>query len=161
MKKELKIKIEDYTFGTALERGNKAFLYFDNNYKETESVKIPFINGFPETQFLFHQFGEITHWYKANDKWKGLQMKIVVVDERPMALIAPNGNEICLLKSPIFSQNLSFFVANGNLLYLKEKYGISEEEFINCIKQELEKNSEKGKVYQKRNINNRSNIHKK
>ena len=148
MKKQLEIQMDTYTFAVAVESGNKAFIYFDRNINETESLKITFVNGFLETKFLKNQFGAIERWYKANDKWKGKQIKIALVDKRPMALISSETNEICLLTSPIFTKEFSFCVSGGNLLYLQEEYGVTPTEFYQRIQEELTK--ENRKIYQKK-----------
>lgn len=153
MKKQLEMQIDTYTFGVAVESGNKAYVYFDKNTNENESIRIPFINGFPEAKFIVKQFGEIGHWYKANDKWKGKQIKIAMVDEKPMALISIDNEEICLLTSPIFTKGVPFFLSDGNLLYLKEEYGVSRKEFYQKIQEEFLKGKGKVKVYEKERKN--------
>ncbi len=143
VKKTLNIIIEDYTFGVAIDKCRKAIVYFNHNQCETNAVKLPFINGFEETEFLCRTFGPIQHWYKANDKWKGCQIQIAWVDQRPMALINKETEEICLFKSPIFTKEADFYIYKGNLVYLSQEYGVLEEEFIERIRQSLQEKEEK------------------
>ncbi len=148
MKKKMNTEIKDYVFATLVERGGKALVYFMNLDNENECVMLPFINGVSETNFLMNCFGYITKWYKGIDAWKNKEIKLVSLDGKPIALIDKTTEEICIIKSPIFIHQKDIIIQNGNLLYLQNVYGLTEEDFNIYIKKELQK--EKVKVYQKR-----------
>ena len=148
MKKLTNIVIKSYTFATLVEQGGKALVYFMNMERENECLMLPFINGFEETNFLMNCFGSITKWYKGIDAWKNKEIKVAYLDEKPMALIDKVTEEICMIKSPIFIRQNDLVIQNGNLLYLKQEYGLLEEQFKIQVKEEQHK--EKKKVYQKK-----------
>ncbi len=148
MSKKMNIVVKDYVFATLVEQGGKAIVYFRNIESGNECMMIPFINGFEETQFLMNCFGKVTKWYKGIDAWKDLEIKIVSIDQRPIALVDKKTRKVCLIKSPILIHRQDMIIRNGNLLYLEQVYGVKEEQLKVKIQTEINKKMEK--VYQKK-----------